>query len=231
MREIKIVTTKGVGGVITTDVTTWAELKPLVERNGQSLSNMQATENINKTTLENDAAVLPEGNFALFLRPIKTKAGVSYATMSRKELTSCLTAEQKEGLKNTYGKNWTNCTTEDIRSFLMKQVGSSTTKTTTKVVAKTTAKAITTKSVAKSNSVAATANDSFSEQDATEFISKLESVAASNSDLALVVSETVENINNIVAVLKGEMDASEVGESEDEKLMREFQDLERGFKR
>jgi hypothetical protein len=75
-REVTIYATRG-GQMtkITTDVKTWGELQPLVRREGFDLGSLLAAENINKTDLVNDLAVLPEGNFRLFLRPKQTKSG------------------------------------------------------------------------------------------------------------------------------------------------------------
>lgn len=75
-REITIYATRG-GQMkkITTAVTTWGELQPLVRREGFDLSSLLAAENINKSDLVNDLAVLPATAFRLFLRPKQTKSG------------------------------------------------------------------------------------------------------------------------------------------------------------
>jgi hypothetical protein len=76
MREITIYATRG-GNTqkISTDVTTWGELQPLVRNAGFDLSSLMAAENVNKTDLVNDLAVLPSSDFRLFLRPKQTKSG------------------------------------------------------------------------------------------------------------------------------------------------------------
>jgi len=76
-REITIYATRG-GQMkkITTAVTTWGELQPLVRREGFDLSSLLAAENINKSDLVNDLAVLPATAFRLFLRPKQTKSGL-----------------------------------------------------------------------------------------------------------------------------------------------------------
>lgn len=81
-REITIYATRG-GQMqkITTDVTTWGELQPLVRNAGFDLSSLLAAENITKTDLVNDLAVLPTTAFRLFLRPRQTKSGA----LDRKE--------------------------------------------------------------------------------------------------------------------------------------------------
>ena len=81
-REITIYATRG-GQMkkITTSATTWGELQPLVRREGFDLSSLLAAENINKSDLVNDLAVLPATAFRLFLRPKQTKSGA----LDRKE--------------------------------------------------------------------------------------------------------------------------------------------------
>ena len=81
-REITIYATRG-GQMkkIMTSATTWGELQPLVRREGFDLSSLLAAENINKSDLVNDLAVLPATAFRLFLRPKQTKSGA----LDRKE--------------------------------------------------------------------------------------------------------------------------------------------------
>jgi hypothetical protein len=75
-REITIYATRsGQIKKISTAVTTWGELQPLVKREGYDLSSLLAAENINKSDLVNDLAVLPATAFRLFLRPKQTKSG------------------------------------------------------------------------------------------------------------------------------------------------------------
>lgn len=81
-REITIYATRG-GQMkkIMTSATTWGELQPLVRNEGFDLSSLLAAENINKSDLVNDLAVLPATAFRLFLRPKQTKSGA----LDRKE--------------------------------------------------------------------------------------------------------------------------------------------------
>jgi len=116
-RVVTIFSSKGKKQKIETDVTTWGALKPLVEEHF-NLDNLQATENINKTTLENSQALLPATNFVLFLRAIKTKSGVDYSAMSFTDLRACLNDADKEELARTTGKNWTRVKRADIESLL-----------------------------------------------------------------------------------------------------------------
>ena len=112
-RVITVFTSKGKKQKITTDATTWGVLKPLVEEH-YDLNNLQATENIGKTTLMHVDAVLPEAAFVLFLRPIKTKSGSDFDTMSFVDLRGALTAQDKLDLEETVGVNWTRVKKQDI---------------------------------------------------------------------------------------------------------------------
>lgn len=121
-REITIYATRG-GQMkkITTAVRTWGELQPLVRREGFELSSLLAAENINKTDLVNDLAVLPEGNFRLFLRPKQTKSGAP----DRKECFAIIKAhlEKNPGDKPKFiidGKNMTQLSTPVVQDLVAK---------------------------------------------------------------------------------------------------------------
>ena len=118
-RIITVFTSKGGKTKIETDVTTWGELKPLVEET-IDLTNLQPTESVTKTTLLHSEAILPVMDFVLFLRPIKQKAGANYSDMSFKELRTHLTDKDKEDLKASTGQNWTRVTRVDIEAQLSK---------------------------------------------------------------------------------------------------------------
>jgi len=60
---------------IETDATTWGVLRGLIREKGYEVDKLHASENIGKTTLEHEGAVLPEGNFTIFMRPKQTKSG------------------------------------------------------------------------------------------------------------------------------------------------------------
>lgn len=121
-REVTIYATRG-GQMkkITTAVRTWGELQPLVRREGFDLSSLLAAENINKTDLVNDLAVLPEGNFRLFLRPKQTKSGAP----DRKECFAIIKAhlEKNPGDKPKFiidGKNMTQLSTPVVQDLVAK---------------------------------------------------------------------------------------------------------------
>ncbi len=133
MRTVTVFATKGKRTAkIETDVTTWGELKSLVSNEGYDLGSLNATESITRTDLAHQDAVLPTGDFTLFLRPAKTKSGVDYSSMGFKELRAELTQTDKEALASETGKNWTRCSKEDIATYLSnKSAGASTTTSTT----------------------------------------------------------------------------------------------------
>lgn len=118
-RVITMFSTKGGKNKVETEATTWGELKPLVEEK-YDLSNLQATENKNKTTLTHPDAVLPEGDFVLFLRPIKTKSGADMNDLGFRELRALVNNDSvKEYLNGVVpGKNWTQLTTDELRAGL-----------------------------------------------------------------------------------------------------------------
>lgn len=225
MRKIKIFTTKGTPDVITVadDVTTWAQLKPLVKAQVGSLDNLQATENIGKTTLIQDEAVLPQGDFILFLRPKKTKAGADYSTMDRKQLAASLSQAQKDQLKAETGKNWTNCPTETIRELLIKG-GSPKKSAVAAKVEKVKATPV------EKEKVAAPVNQVTSTKDSDESlenaIGTLQEIATNYPNLAILCSDTIDNLSTIAeAVANG----GEIEESEEERERRENEEAMREF--
>lgn len=75
-RVISIYSSRGEkASKIETDVTTWGALRKLIKEKGYEVDKLHASENVNKTTLEHVDAVLPEGNFTVFMRPKQTKSG------------------------------------------------------------------------------------------------------------------------------------------------------------
>lgn len=74
-RKIKIYSTVGVSGTIDTNVTTLGELKPLLREREINFSGMKMLVGETRNELNLDEAVLPEGDFKLYLMPEKTKSG------------------------------------------------------------------------------------------------------------------------------------------------------------
>ena len=80
-RKIKIVTLNGISGTIETNVTTLAELKPLLSARSIDYSGMKLLVGETKNELSEDVAILPQGDFKLYLTPAKTKSGSIESTL------------------------------------------------------------------------------------------------------------------------------------------------------
>lgn len=107
---------------ITTNVSTWGELQPLVRKEGFDLSTLLAAESVNKSDLVNDLAVLPTQDFRLFLRPKQTKSG---AAPDRKECFAIIKAHiannPADKPKFTIdGKNMTQLSTPVVQDLVAK---------------------------------------------------------------------------------------------------------------
>ena len=81
MRKIKIYTTAGMPGTIETNISTLGELKPLLRQREINYDGMKMLVGETKNELFEDAAILPEGAFKLYLMPNKTKSGVDFEEM------------------------------------------------------------------------------------------------------------------------------------------------------
>jgi len=119
-REITIYATRG-GQMqkITTDATTWGQLQPLVRNAGFDLSSLLAAENVTKTDLVNDLAVLPTTAFRLFLRPKQTKSGA----LDRKECFAAIKLHLTNHPEDKHkfvvnGRNVTQMTTEAVQGLV-----------------------------------------------------------------------------------------------------------------
>jgi hypothetical protein len=126
MRTVTIFSTKGSNKTkIQSDAKVWGELKSAVAAEGYDLSTLAATENINRCGLDNDLSVLPEGDFVIFLRPVKTKSGVELpngSDTSRRELKAIIKEfgkDLKDHLKTIEeGRNWTQLRTSALRKAI-----------------------------------------------------------------------------------------------------------------
>ena len=123
MRTITLFTTYGGIKKIETDVQTWGELKSLAEAQGIDTSRLIATESVRKTDLNHAEAVLPEGNFTVFFRKAETKAGADFSQASYKDCRNEISEIYKrdEDAKDHFnqgGKNYTNKSTEELRSLI-----------------------------------------------------------------------------------------------------------------
>lgn len=145
-REITIYATRG-GKTekITTDVTTWGALRPLVQRAGYDLSSLLAAESFTKHDLVNDLALLPVENFRLFLRPRQTKSGAE--ELSRKECFGMIKNHVASNPKNKQkfiidGKNMTQLSTPVLQKLVSKYCKGTTSTTPVKEVAKKVGKVV-----------------------------------------------------------------------------------------
>ena len=77
-RKIKIYTTAGMPGTIETNVSTLGELKPLLRQREINYDGMKMLVGETKNELSQDEAILPEGDFKLYLMPAKTKSGIDF---------------------------------------------------------------------------------------------------------------------------------------------------------
>lgn len=75
LREIRIYSTNGVSGTISTNVTTLGALKPLLMERGINFDGMKMLVGATKNELSEDVALLPDTDFKLYLMPVKTKSG------------------------------------------------------------------------------------------------------------------------------------------------------------
>lgn len=80
-RKIKIYTTNGMPGTIETNVSTLRELKPILRQREVNYDGMKLLVGETKNELSQDEAILPEGDFKLYLMPAKTKSGVDFDEM------------------------------------------------------------------------------------------------------------------------------------------------------
>lgn len=117
-RKISIFsTTRDILVLENSDLITWDQLRnTLINDHNYDLSNLVASESYTKTTLESSEAVLPVGDFVLFLRPKETKAGVK----SREELKEVIKDENNGFKIFLKAKNvlWTNTSTERLNELL-----------------------------------------------------------------------------------------------------------------
>ena len=108
-RVITLYATRGGKKKITTNVATWGELFPLIKKEGYDVDRLHATEGATKVDLVHVDAVLPAGEFTVFMRPKQTKSGAKAKRadgLNKKELTALL----KEDIANfpEQGKTYYN---------------------------------------------------------------------------------------------------------------------------
>lgn len=125
-RKITIISTKNHSTkVINSAATTLAELKSDLDNAGIGYTDCTFFEGLTKTELKNDAAILPHDvpykgtttNNLVFMITNASKKIRSGA--DRKSIIAEIKAKNlTEVVKKTYGKNYTNCKTEDLEKIL-----------------------------------------------------------------------------------------------------------------
>jgi hypothetical protein len=96
MRKVTIYSNKTrVTQSIDTDVRTWGELKPLVNSD-MGISGARCMIKENRMTLESNSAVLPDGDFIVYVYPTKVKSG---ATKKEDSYTSLTDAKLRKACK------------------------------------------------------------------------------------------------------------------------------------
>lgn len=213
-REITIYATRG-GQMkkIMTSATTWGELQPLVRREGFDLSSLLAAENINKSDLVNDLAVLPATAFRLFLRPKQTKSGA----LDRKECFAAIKAHlvTNPGDKSKFvidGKNMTQLSTPVVQDLVAKYINPSS--PATRVVNEVVAEKVSEKKVVATFETVDNSDLSDVErvQEAIELISTLEDYDAHY--------KANKHLNNLLAQVSPQTE-----ESEEEAIRREAKEM------
>ena len=218
----------------TDPINTWGVLRSLLSNEGYDLENLKPTENINKTTLEHIDAVLPVGDFRLFLRPSKTKSGgFDVAGKGFKELRALVTTDEVKSYLSglVEGKNWTQLSTETLREGLANFNGASSAPTVTEIPNESVDEVVSTQTVASKTN----------KQKAEEAKQLLQSIY--DTTTCDEVEERVEGIIDEVDGLISELDDCEdevednspeseekrLARVEKEEIERELRDLEQGF--
>ena len=127
-RKITVIPTKThKTQVIESAATTLAELKADLTKAGIDYTDCTFFEGLTKIELKNDAAILPHDvpykgtttNNLVFMITNASKKIRSGAKLDRKAIIEEIKAKNlTEVVKKTYGKNYTNCKTEDLERIL-----------------------------------------------------------------------------------------------------------------
>ena len=127
-RKITVIPTKThKTQVIESAATTLAELKADLTKAGIDYTDCTFFEGLTKIELKNDAAILPHDvpykgtttNNLVFMITNASKKIRSGAKLDRKAIIEEIKVKNlTEVVKKTYGKNYTNCKTEDLEKIL-----------------------------------------------------------------------------------------------------------------
>lgn len=128
-RVITIVTTRGQKIKLGFEGSEWAALKSKLEAGGTDingnrydrydLSNIKCVESVNRTTLEHPKAIVPDGNFNLFLMPYKSKSGSFNRIDCYSKIKKFISKEGDKAVAHfNAGKNYTNKSTEELNNLI-----------------------------------------------------------------------------------------------------------------
>ena len=131
-RKITVVSTQTQRkSVITTGAETLAELKSALDKVGINYDGMTFYEGTSRTELKDNASVLPKDvpykgtttNELVFMLT-NTNKKIKSGNMSRAEAYAAIKANNlQDAVKSKFGKNFTQCSTEDLIGMLAKSVG------------------------------------------------------------------------------------------------------------
>lgn len=116
-RVITVFSSRGGTIKVTTDASTWGDLKPLLREQGQETDGLLGTINTTKKDLEKNEDELPAGPFVIFFRPIETKAGSSRKEICA-EIKEFITADASAKDFFNKDKNYTNKSTDDLEKLV-----------------------------------------------------------------------------------------------------------------
>lgn len=130
-RKITVVSTQTQRkSVITTGAETLAELKSALDEAGINYDGMTFYEGTSRTELKDNASVLPKDvpykgtttNELVFMLT-NTNKKIKSGNMSRAEAYAAIKANNlQDAVKSKFGKNFTQCSTEDLIGMLAKSV-------------------------------------------------------------------------------------------------------------
>ena len=131
-RKITVVSTQTQRkSVITTGADTLAELKSALDEAGINYDGMTFYEGTSRTELKDNASVLPKDvpykgtttNELVFMLT-NTNKKIKSGDMSRVEAYAAIKANNlQDAVKSKFGKNFTQCSTEDLIGMMAKSVG------------------------------------------------------------------------------------------------------------
>lgn len=115
MRKVSVYSSLGDNVYENITATTWGEMKEIIERDYSSLSGLSVFEKVTKVEYSTPEALLPEGDFILFIYQKKNKSGISYSEM-RDRIKALKTAFGQEATEH-FG-NYTILNFQALESLL-----------------------------------------------------------------------------------------------------------------